>query len=122
MVLKKWFQFNIIYFLQATFSFEAGRRCESGEGNFEFDTKQGNLLFLAVEAAINQQRISLPPNRQASAGSLANLDTPQEVIAPPLPSTPPINQTRTLPQPQPRSHVPQSTAADQVLLLNLLQL
>lgn len=104
---------------KSSFSFEAGRRCESGEGSFEFDTKQGNLLFLAVEAAINRQRISLPPNRQASAGSLANPDTPQEVVAPPLPSTPPINQTRTLtlplplPQPQPRSHGPQSTAAAQ---------
>lgn len=111
------------FFLQSSFSFEAGRRCESGEGSFEFDTKQGNLLFLAVEAAINRQRISLPPNRQASAGSLANPDTPQEVVAPPLPSTPPINQTRTLPlpQPQPRSHVPQSTAAAQVPSRNLLR-
>lgn len=109
-----------MFFLQSTFSFEAGRRCESGEGNFEFDTKQGNLLFLAVEAAINQQRILLPPNRQASAGSLTNPDTPQEVGAPPLPSTPPTNQTRVLPQPQPRSHIPQPTAAAQVLFLNLL--
>uniref|UniRef100_A0A3B4XSW2 Docking protein 2 n=1 Tax=Seriola lalandi dorsalis TaxID=1841481 RepID=A0A3B4XSW2_SERLL len=56
--------------MYSTFSFEAGRRCESGEGSFEFDTKQGNFLFQAVEAAINLQRISLP-HRQTSGGGLA---------------------------------------------------
>uniref|UniRef100_UPI0037E9966B docking protein 2 isoform X2 n=1 Tax=Semicossyphus pulcher TaxID=241346 RepID=UPI0037E9966B len=55
---------------KSTFSFEAGRRCNSGEGNFEFDTKQGNILFQAVEAAINLQRISLP-HRQTSGGGQA---------------------------------------------------
>ncbi|KAM7017707.1 docking protein 2 isoform 2-T2 [Tautogolabrus adspersus] len=55
---------------KSTFSFEAGRRCDSGEGNFEFDTKQGNFLFQAVESAINLQRISLP-QRQTSGGGQA---------------------------------------------------
>ncbi|NWT11284.1 DOK2 protein, partial [Vireo altiloquus] len=41
---------------KATFSFEAGRRCASGEGNFEFDTRQGNEIFQAIEAAIDVQR------------------------------------------------------------------
>lgn len=41
---------------KATFSFEAGRRCASGEGNFEFDTRQGNEIFQAIEAAIEVQR------------------------------------------------------------------
>ncbi|NXT72546.1 DOK2 protein, partial [Chaetops frenatus] len=41
---------------QVTFSFEAGRRCASGEGNFEFDTRQGNQIFQAIEAAIEVQR------------------------------------------------------------------
>ena len=45
---------------QLTFSFEAGRRCDSGEGSFEFDTKQGNAVFQAVEMAINLQRTSQP--------------------------------------------------------------
>lgn len=36
-----------------TFSFEAGRRCTSGEGNFEFETRQGNEIFQAIESAIS---------------------------------------------------------------------
>ncbi|XP_076859480.1 docking protein 2 isoform X2 [Brachyhypopomus gauderio] len=50
-----------------TFSFEAGRRCDSGEGSFEFDTKQGNAIFQYIEAAINLQRAGLS-QRQASSG------------------------------------------------------
>ncbi|XP_021154678.2 docking protein 2 isoform X2 [Columba livia] len=41
---------------KVTFSFEAGRRCASGEGNFEFETRQGNEIFQAIESAINLHR------------------------------------------------------------------
>lgn len=41
---------------KVTFSFEAGRRCTSGEGNFEFETTQGNEIFQVIESAINVQR------------------------------------------------------------------
>lgn len=41
---------------QVTFSFEAGRRCASGEGSFEFDTRQGNEIFQAIEVAIGRHR------------------------------------------------------------------
>ncbi|XP_042657540.1 LOW QUALITY PROTEIN: docking protein 2 [Tyto alba] len=37
---------------KVTFSFEAGRRCASGEGNFEFETRQGNEIFQVIESAI----------------------------------------------------------------------
>lgn len=57
---------------KSTFSFEAGRRCDSGEGGFEFDTKLGNALFVAVETAINRQCATLP-QRQTSTGP----DAPQ---------------------------------------------
>ncbi|NXX23525.1 DOK2 protein, partial [Podargus strigoides] len=41
---------------KVTFSFEAGRRCASGEGNFEFETRQGNEILQAIESAINVHR------------------------------------------------------------------
>ncbi|KAM9393360.1 docking protein 2 [Pholidichthys leucotaenia] len=87
---------------KSTFSFEAGRRCNSGEGNFEFETKQGNFLFQAVEASINLQKVG-PPHRQISGGP---------DYLPPLPVNPAVVQSRTLPQPQPRgTQIPESTSA-----------
>lgn len=51
------------------FSFEAGRRCDSGPGNFTFDTKQGNEIFTLVDQAIQSQKaqaeerhLSIPSN------------------------------------------------------------
>ncbi|XP_078522477.1 docking protein 2 isoform X2 [Lissotriton helveticus] len=41
---------------KVTFSFEAGRRCASGEGNFEFETRQGSEIFMAIESAIRVQK------------------------------------------------------------------
>lgn len=38
------------------FSFEAGRRCDSGPGNFTFETKQGNEIFMLVDQAIQSQK------------------------------------------------------------------
>ncbi|XP_077357230.1 docking protein 1b [Festucalex cinctus] len=38
------------------FSFESGRRCDSGPGNFTFDTKQGNEIFTLVDQAIKSQK------------------------------------------------------------------
>ncbi|XP_075063263.1 docking protein 2 [Mixophyes fleayi] len=38
------------------FSFEAGRRCASGEGNFEFETAHGGQIFQAIECAIKASR------------------------------------------------------------------
>lgn len=96
---------------KTTFSFEAGRRCESGEGNFEFDTKQGNFLFQAVEAAINQQKISLP-HRQTSGGGQGSPDLPQiqNLNLPPPPVNLNLVQSRTM-STTPRSLLPQSSAA-----------
>ncbi|XP_056888682.1 docking protein 2 isoform X2 [Takifugu flavidus] len=88
---------------KSSFSFEAGRRCDSGEGSFEFDTKQGNFLFKAVEAAINCQR-TLPHQQvsRVSRGSQAGTEMHKDQ-----------NQNLNLlpPLPLPRSHVPQCPAA-----------
>lgn len=94
--------------LQTTFSFEAGRRCDSGEGCFEFDTEHGNFLFQAVEAAINLQRTSVP---QRKTSCRTGSETPQDKTLPPLPLNPPLVQTRTPPLPQLRGHASQCPAA-----------
>ncbi|KAI5625815.1 docking protein 1 [Silurus asotus] len=48
------------------FSFEAGRRCESGPGNFTFETKQGNEIFQIVESAIREQKAQAEESQQNS--------------------------------------------------------
>uniref|UniRef100_A0A1A8FAY8 Docking protein 2 n=1 Tax=Nothobranchius korthausae TaxID=1143690 RepID=A0A1A8FAY8_9TELE len=64
---------------KSTFSFEAGRRCNSGEGSFEFDTKQGNVLFQTVETAINPpgSQVPQPPALQAADGVYSMVTEPQ---------------------------------------------
>ncbi|XP_025047687.1 docking protein 1 [Alligator sinensis] len=47
------------------FSFEAGRRCSSGPGNFTFETKQGNEIFRLVEASIREQKTLAEEHRQS---------------------------------------------------------
>ncbi|XP_053485247.1 docking protein 1b [Ictalurus furcatus] len=49
------------------FSFEAGRRCESGPGNFTFETKQGNEIFQIVECAIREQKAQAEEQQQTSS-------------------------------------------------------
>ncbi|XP_051051365.1 docking protein 2 isoform X2 [Phodopus roborovskii] len=66
---------------KVTFSFEAGRRCVSGEGNFEFETRQGNEIFQALEEAIAAQKNATPSG------------------PPPLPATGPMMPT-VLPRPE----------------------
>uniref|UniRef100_A0A8C3XFW5 IRS-type PTB domain-containing protein n=1 Tax=Cyanoderma ruficeps TaxID=181631 RepID=A0A8C3XFW5_9PASS len=59
---------HYFFHLSVTFSFEAGRRCASGEGNFEFDTRQGNEIFQAIEAAIEVQRGRAEPELARTPG------------------------------------------------------
>nr|DBA30190.1 TPA: hypothetical protein GDO54_006203 [Pyxicephalus adspersus] len=44
------------------FSFEAGRRCTSGEGNFEFETCFGTQIFQAIECAIKTEHQNEAPS------------------------------------------------------------
>uniref|UniRef100_A0A8B9T184 Docking protein 1 n=1 Tax=Anas platyrhynchos TaxID=8839 RepID=A0A8B9T184_ANAPL len=66
------------------FSFEAGRRCDSGPGNFTFETKQGNEIFRLVEDSIREQKAQVEENRQ-SCDSLDS-DSPSVCCRPSPPS------------------------------------
>ncbi|XP_037351895.1 docking protein 2 [Talpa occidentalis] len=75
---------------KVTFSFEAGRRCTSGEGNFEFETRQGNEIFLALEEAISAQKNSAPPGPQAQPATVPGvLSRPESPYSRPHDSLPP---------------------------------
>ncbi|XP_047242110.1 docking protein 1b [Girardinichthys multiradiatus] len=57
------------------FSFEAGRRCDSGPGNFTFETKQGNEIFSLVDLAIQSQK-ALAEERRLSCPQNFETDCP----------------------------------------------
>lgn len=50
------------------FSFEAGRRCDSGPGNFTFETKQGNEIFALVDQAIQSQKALVEDRNLSPSG------------------------------------------------------
>ncbi|KAF6306100.1 docking protein 2 [Rhinolophus ferrumequinum] len=88
---------------KVTFSFEAGRRCISGEGNFEFETRQGNEIFLALEEAIAAQKNSAPPGPQTQPAPVpAVLPRPESPYSRPHDSLPPPSPTAPVPTPRPR--------------------
>ncbi|KAM9621791.1 docking protein 2 [Trichechus inunguis] len=80
---------------KVTFTFEAGRRCFSGEGNFEFETQQGNEIFLALEEAISAQKNAASPGPQTQPTTipmvLPQLESPysrpHDSLPPPSPGT-----------------------------------
>ncbi|VFV34884.1 docking protein 2-like [Lynx pardinus] len=88
---------------KVTFSFEAGRRCVSGEGNFEFETRQGNEIFLALEEAISAQKNSAPPGPQTQPATVpAVLPRPESPYSRPHDSLPPPSPTTPVPTTRPR--------------------
>ncbi|ELW52771.1 Docking protein 2 [Tupaia chinensis] len=87
---------------KVTFSFEAGRRCVSGEGNFEFETRQGNEIFLVLEEAISAQKNTSPPGPQPATGPVAVLPRPESPYARPHDSLPPPSPTAPAPALRPR--------------------
>lgn len=96
---------------KGVFSFEAGRRCDSGEGLFAFGCARAQDLCGAVAAAIARQREQLPewtgvrPCPLPRAASLPSLDAPGELRA--LPPDPPPGASPApralLPDPGPQS-------------------
>lgn len=63
------------------FSFEAGRRCESGPGNFTFETKQGNEIFQIVEGAIREQKAQADENNQSCSSLDGDCPVLQQIRA-----------------------------------------
>ncbi|XP_056612028.1 docking protein 1b [Triplophysa dalaica] len=63
------------------FSFEAGRRCESGPGNFTFETKQGNELFHIIEKAIREQKAQAEERHQSCPSLDSDCPTLQQIRA-----------------------------------------
>uniref|UniRef100_A0A8C4S2U3 Docking protein 2 n=1 Tax=Erpetoichthys calabaricus TaxID=27687 RepID=A0A8C4S2U3_ERPCA len=61
---------------KTTFSFEAGRRCTSGEGNFEFETKHGGLIFQAIESAIQVKKSVVPEQKMPPPSSEGDVQVP----------------------------------------------
>ncbi|XP_069820605.1 docking protein 2 isoform X2 [Dendropsophus ebraccatus] len=55
------------------FSFEAGRRCASGEGNFEFETSHGSHIFHAIESAIKASHNDSPAGHEQYQEDGSNL-------------------------------------------------
>lgn len=83
------------------FSFEAGRRCDSGEGLFAFSSPRARELCGIVAAAIARQREQLPelagprPCPLPRATSLPSLDPPGELReVPPGPEPPGSRRAR----------------------------
>ncbi|XP_049721092.1 docking protein 2 isoform X1 [Elephas maximus indicus] len=83
---------------KVTFTFEAGRRCFSGEGNFEFETQQGNEIFLALEEAISAQKNAVSPGPQTQPTTIPTVM--------PQPESPYSRPHDSLPPPSPRALVP----------------
>ncbi|XP_044081145.1 docking protein 2 isoform X2 [Neovison vison] len=88
---------------KVTFSFEAGRRCISGEGNFEFETRQGNEIFSALEEAISAQKNSAHPGLQSQPATVpAVLPRPESPYSRPHDSLPPPSPSTPVPSARPR--------------------
>uniref|UniRef100_A0A8C3X3W9 Docking protein 2 n=1 Tax=Catagonus wagneri TaxID=51154 RepID=A0A8C3X3W9_9CETA len=92
---------------KVTFSFEAGRRCISGEGSFEFETRQGNEIFLALEEAISAQKNATPPGPQPAVPAV--LPRPESPYSRPHDSLPPPSPT--IPVPTTRQRGPEGEYA-----------
>ncbi|XP_075437718.1 docking protein 1-like [Ascaphus truei] len=75
------------------FSFEAGRRCSSGPGNFTFETSQGHEIFQRVESSIRAQQ---GPEKRLSFPAL-DTDSSTETLTQGPESGSPEDQTNTGP-------------------------
>ncbi|XP_006864476.1 PREDICTED: docking protein 2 [Chrysochloris asiatica] len=97
---------------KVTFTFEAGRRCFSGEGSFEFETQQSNEIFLALEGAISAQKSAAPPGPQTQPATIPIvLPRPESPYSRPHDSLPLPSPTTQVPTPRPRPRGPEGEYA-----------
>ncbi|KAM3924953.1 docking protein 2 isoform 2-T2 [Leptodactylus fuscus] len=89
------------------FSFEAGRRCASGEGNFEFETAHGSHIFQSIESAIKASQNDSPTGHEQyheEGTSLPRQPVRSTSLAvPPVHSTMPSKNNVPAKQPIPES-------------------
>ncbi|XP_004610144.2 docking protein 2 [Sorex araneus] len=92
---------------KVTFSFEAGRRCDSGEGTFEFETRQVSEIFQALDEAIAAQKnapAAAPQTQPAAVPTVlpVALPRPESPYSRPHDSLPPPSPTVSVPSPRSR--------------------
>ncbi|XP_053321497.1 docking protein 2 [Spea bombifrons] len=83
---------------KAMFSFEAGRRCTSGEGTFEFQTALGSQIFSAIETAISSHHNDLAVSSLHEYSKITNLGS--------WPPAPPSSLQKSISQPPPQVNLP----------------
>uniref|UniRef100_A0A8B9ZY92 Docking protein 1 n=1 Tax=Anas zonorhyncha TaxID=75864 RepID=A0A8B9ZY92_9AVES len=93
------------------FSFEAGRRCDSGPGNFTFETKQGNEIFRLVEDSIREQKAQVEENRQSCDSLDSDSPSGDDTANRTLPEPPVLQAKPTVPSTPPRSPLPKAPRA-----------
>uniref|UniRef100_T1J1D5 Uncharacterized protein n=1 Tax=Strigamia maritima TaxID=126957 RepID=T1J1D5_STRMM len=72
--LYTWHYRHIRRFSQTkeTFSFEAGRKCASGEGIFSLETKEGNAIFQSVGVYLKSYKKQGPSDPNSSTSTLSS--------------------------------------------------
>ncbi|KAG8574129.1 hypothetical protein GDO81_009060 [Engystomops pustulosus] len=102
---------------KSMFSFEAGRRCTSGEGHFEFETSHGSQIFQAIESAIKAGHNDSPVahEQHQDEGSSLPRQPPRSTSLTAAPANPTVPNTKSQSQPESEYAVPFDKVAQNLL-------